>query len=623
MDDQSLKDHDSVNAEVGSIRERSFSQAGSDLDTRSQCSQRESDTRSQCSHRSDLGYHSAGASSDVGSASAHHTYETSSGGGGYHPLSSMRSVGSSGSQEDRGYHPPVHARVAAAHLMGGETQFPPSMYHAAAIDAPKSDVATVCSGSIIEDIEEESLLSCDLGGQASLQAPGSGSNPKLTGAGCSPPSSVKMAVGTLRRTNSAGNRLVDFADRSQELLSSVIPQERTSAGNASFGGLSHHESLGRLREMGPPLSRSLLLQGGSASRPGSVKSFASNAGSDIVSHVDTDDLGGSLRESVSDAHSVLSQEDAPMTGVAAAATMPRASASEDAKMAAVDTKIPAVAFKASETTAMDTRTLGGGTADDDYDEVSPSDKPHPLLCAQSDSLNGGRTSPGGTIYRGRGVRRYQGRFMHLPLQRFHQNAVHLRSVEEQHGGGAAEEGCYTDRSSELHDDYDGDRWQSRYDDESWERGRSSPRGNGIRRNSFQRLRSRSRSRSRSQEKDSSTTANDTYDNRRGSGGGSNSDHRGVNSGGGDRNGYRGRGSGGRERKSHRHHNDEEQHNGYKNRNGYTNNNGGRYPNGDSRNRPNNNRPRNNGGRGDRYHLDDDSSSNHRNGIRNNHRNRRK
>lgn len=34
-------------------------------------------------------------------------------------------------------------------------------------------------------------------------------------------------------------------------------------------------------------------------------------------------------------------------------------------------------------------------------------------------IQNGRQSPGGTIYKGRGERRYKGRYMHLPLKRFH------------------------------------------------------------------------------------------------------------------------------------------------------------------------------------------------------------
>ena len=113
------------------------------------------------------------------------------------------------------------------------------MYHSAS-DAPKSDAATVCSGSVVEDIEEESIVSCELG-QLQLSNRGQHS---------SPPSSVKMAVGVggLRRSNSAGNRLVDFADRSQEILAAVIPQQR--AGHSGTDGMPSEDA-----DMGPPLSR--------------------------------------------------------------------------------------------------------------------------------------------------------------------------------------------------------------------------------------------------------------------------------------------------------------------------------------------------------------------------------
>ena len=107
----------------------------------------DADSRSQCSQKSDLGYHS---------------------------MSSMRSVGSVGSHGsgDRGFgghhlsmHRPLPIPPTAAHLMNGETQFPPSMYRQEYPDAAKSDAATVCSGSVVEDIEEESLMSCDAGSQ--------------------------------------------------------------------------------------------------------------------------------------------------------------------------------------------------------------------------------------------------------------------------------------------------------------------------------------------------------------------------------------------------------------------------------------------------------------------------
>ena len=115
-------------------------------------------------------------------------------------------------------------------------------------------------------------------------------------------------------------------------------------------------SAAEVNDMGPPLSRALLLQHppaqGSFSRPGSVRSCGSTAGaSDVVAHVDTDDCGGSLVESCTDdTHSILSQEE----------------------------------------------------------EAGPKDESHPLL-QNGDAVSNGRTSPGGTVYKGRGVRRYQGR----------------------------------------------------------------------------------------------------------------------------------------------------------------------------------------------------------------------
>ena len=343
------------------------------------------------------------------------------------------------------------------------------MFHAA-IDAPKSDAATVCSGSVLEDIEVESHVSGE-GSQNNVRdtlssAASNKSHP-------SPPSSVKMAP--LRRSNSAeGNRLVDFADRSQIALASVIPQHRRSEfdGAAAHKASSTAESMSTTNSqtgimdddrdmasmhnstgMGPPLSRSLLLQqqnAGSHSRPGSVKSFESNTGSDVVAHVGSD-CGGSL----TDAQSLLSQEDALMAG-----------ASESGELAAM-AKV--------------------AIASDDGDVISKHDeesKPHPLLLSQPENSNG-RTSPGGTIYRGRGVRRYKGRFMHLPLKRFHQNGVHLSSVGEtgQDVGHPVA-------------DYD-DRWQDRgYSavEDDYQRESHNYYGSARRPPS---VRSRSRSRSRS------------------------------------------------------------------------------------------------------------------------------
>lgn len=47
----------------------------------------------------------------------------------------------------------------------------------------------------------------------------------------------------------------------------------------------------------------------------------------------------------------------------------------------------------------------------------------------------GRRSPGGTIYKGRGNRRYKGRYMNLTLKRFHQNGVDVEIVRERSDKG--------------------------------------------------------------------------------------------------------------------------------------------------------------------------------------------
>ena len=170
---------------------------------------------------------------------------------------------------------------------------------------------------------------------------------------------------------------------------------------------SGHPSATRWNDMGPPLSRALLMQSlqsttgqGSAtgSRAGSVKSYGSNTGasqnSDVVAHVDTDDCGGSLMGSVTDGQSVHSQEDIR---------------SQTETEPQYDSPIRPVSKDDAE-------------KEPHYCDSSSEDGTHPFLKnGASGEHTNGRTSPGGTIYKGKGVRRYQGRFMNLPLQRFRQN----------------------------------------------------------------------------------------------------------------------------------------------------------------------------------------------------------
>lgn len=97
------------------------------------------------------------------------------------------------------------------------------------------------------------------------------------------------------------------------------------------------------------------------------------------------------------------------------------------------------------------------------------------------SVNNGRMSPGGTIYRGRGIRRYQGRFMNLPMKRFHQSASGMTSsipLSLMDGSTIEAQANHTQLEDNQREAWSGDR-------KSWDRMRS---------------RSRSRSRSPSRER---------------------------------------------------------------------------------------------------------------------------
>mmetsp|Transcript_306 Transcript_306/g.806 ORF Transcript_306/g.806 Transcript_306/m.806 type:complete len:524 (+) Transcript_306:292-1863(+) len=375
---------------------------------------RDYDTRSQSSQKSD-----PNSETSAGRGEAIHSNMSTTG--------SVGSHGSGGGDSSRGFplHGHVHFRnhaISAAHLLNGDPahQFPPSLYQPSA-DAPKSDTATVCSGSMLEDIEDvgshydgESIMS----GQASTN---SSKQPQQQHHHHYPPPS-----GGIRRSNSKeGSRLVDFAERSQEALRVVFPKQSKAAGYASIppesssfshaaaaavSGSNDEDAMQHKKGMGPPLSRHWLLQqhGSSPFRTGSVKSIGSNTGSDVVVNVGSD-CGGSL----TDAQSLLSQEDAALL------------ATVNSEISSDPPPAVSAASAAKNDTLDESGSTGGATG-----AVEDEKKPHPLLCDQSDGKTNGRTSPGGTIYRGRGIRRYKGRFYALPLKRFHQDGVHLHSDSE-------------------------------------------------------------------------------------------------------------------------------------------------------------------------------------------------
>ena len=432
--------------EEGGEAGRHHNYNGRDFDTRSHCSSQKSDPSSEIGR---------------GDPSAESLVYQGDGGG------------------DRGFLPHGHVHFgqtsSTAHLLNGDPphQFPPSLYQASA-DAPKSDTATVCSGSVLEDdVEDLSHYSGDVGQSQTASAKHHHY----------PPPSVGTVPTTLRRSSSPeGNRLVDYAARSQEALRAVVPKQNkpSSAGYAesssshtgSGGGNDEDVNMAGMLQhkkgMGPPLSRQWLLQ----QHGSSVKSGGSYAGSsDVVVNVGSD-CGGSL----TDMQSVTSQEDALLLTA-------NSELSGEASSGA--------AFAALDMDTNDNDTNNNMTTEDEK-------KPHPLLCDQSDRQNG-RTSPGGTIYRGRGVRRYKGRFYSLPLKRFHQNGVHLHSDNEQEGT-TMHYGHQSDSQQHQHQQQDASGDRDRCEDPFSGYRDDNQRGGGGGGHDYHgqaRRRSRSRSRSRS------------------------------------------------------------------------------------------------------------------------------
>jgi hypothetical protein len=230
----------------------------------------EGSQNSSCSQRSDEYHESSGTMNDL----LTHQYGV---------CSSIRSTGSVGSQESIGQR---HQRLIHVEAV----RFPPSMYA-----YPRSDAGTVGSGTALEDIEVDSLMSQE--------------------ETIHPPAGDKFG----RRSSSAGScssaRMVDFAETNEDIVVPASAAAPRAMSDTQFA-------------MGPPLSRALLLQkaerhfnslGSNAgsdyagshppSRPSSVKSFGSN--SDL--HVDVDDCGGSLDVETHSVgtRSVHSHDDAP------------------------------------------------------------------------------------------------------------------------------------------------------------------------------------------------------------------------------------------------------------------------------------------------------------------------
>jgi hypothetical protein len=466
-------------------------------------SQVDDSSRSWGSQRSDTGYLSSGALSDV----AHHNY-----GGDRYSHAGRRN----------------HVAAVAALLMNGETRFPSAMAYLS--DAQRSDVATVCSGSVADETEVESVLSQEDQLNAQQAHNFSPINPPSERQLLAPETNGRLSSGGTH----GGTSVAEFADTDTpppetEPRATVVPgnhplliqtlETQTTSASASASALTAPSefTVAYLREdeaiamhsMGPPLNRALLLQRTGGSSPhdqvDSVKSFGSGDG---MAHTHSDDGQGSIdymepHWNQEDTRRMENAESARKSAIDSA----KSSHSKDSMSQAgtdsnygdsdcaalVDTDDCGGSLDV-ETHSIETRSIHSqDEAEAPNVEMTEASKPetpeesqtmtNPLLTSEPDHSNG-RMSPGGTIYKGRGVRRYQGRYMHLPLKRFHQNGVHLDSVDE--GSSAFQQGPVNGEQVVVNGFASTSQWED-------PRRRTPP----IPMNDFQRERSRSRSRSRS------------------------------------------------------------------------------------------------------------------------------
>ena len=250
----------------------------------------------------------------------------------------------------------------------------------------KSDVATICSGSVAEDIEIASVGTAHSG--LAMSTTSSFSFDKAIKR--KHDRGVEFATETSTRFFPGQPLNVVLQTTSSMFLSS--PLEGPSAMTLDSNGVN---------DMGPPLRRFLLdpavstgsradsvrsidCSPGTPPRAGSLRSFDSQAASEVV-NTDTEDLG-------SEGHSSHGPDEF------------HTHSSEHAK-----SSMP------SDNTAFN--------KEEEEEGVQKVISLNEMLSKTSN----GRISPGGTVYKGRGVRRYQGRFMHLPMTRFHQNGINEQS----------------------------------------------------------------------------------------------------------------------------------------------------------------------------------------------------
>jgi hypothetical protein len=359
--------------------------------------------------------------------------------------------------------------------MHGETRFPSARGYLS--DAQRSDVATVCSGSVADETEVESVLSQEDQLSTNAQQQAQNYSP-INSSGESP----RLAPETDRRFSSGGDTgtsVAEFADTDTPETEPVVPgnhplliqtlQTPTSpasllvSASASALAAPSEFTVAYLREdeamamhsMGPPLNRALLLQRTGGLSPhdptGSVKSFGSEH--DGMAHTHSDDGQGSIdymephwnqedtrrMENIESARkSAIDSAKSPYSKDSMSQAGTDSNCGDSDCAALVDTDDCGGSLDV-ETHSIETRSIHSqDEAEAPNVEMTEASKPetpedsqpmtNPLLTSDEPDSNG-RRSPGGTIYKGRGIRRYQCRYMHLPLKRFHQNGVHLDSVD--------------------------------------------------------------------------------------------------------------------------------------------------------------------------------------------------
>ena len=251
-----------------------------------------------------------------------------------------------------------HPIMGGPQIMVEETGFPTAMSYAAS-EAAKSDAATVCSKSDVEDIDVSSIVSDGTDKDKGTTHIPDGRQP----AAADLPLNVAPPTPCLGRKSSDGGvgativvpaptrHNVEFAAWAQSYpaapFAAASPSSQTTRSSPVYGPVTTAilpPNGVLLNDMGPPLSRTLLLEriagasyaglvpvppntttavagqpllggfggvavvggvySGGGSGPGSVRSFGS-----VTGHVDTDDCGGSLVGSVDEIRSVHSQED--------------------------------------------------------------------------------------------------------------------------------------------------------------------------------------------------------------------------------------------------------------------------------------------------------------------------